>query len=436
MQLKIVCGYGEDVAIDVYTHREPHSGKGLNQASDAFTLGEEVILYASVTYGDEPVNGAIVSFEVHGPVNHVQSISFYRTNETRADGVADIRFRIPLSEEVVFGFWNVIATTEIGGVRVKDTLSFQVGWIVEILGVEIIDVQNISKASFMHGEQMYFEVRVKNIAMTDKVATITVDVSDEFNAPLGHVVMEDKNIPRNTTSRYYTEGLLIPDWASVGIGVVHVNAYTALPAVDGIPWCPIVSTTFEIKALRDVAIVKVEASPTKVQRDGVVHISVIVKNNGGALESFNVSTFYDSISIGVLLVENLDPGMNRTLAFDWDTSSVDPGNYTISAVASPVPEETSLADNTLIDGVVEVLPPSVEPIQLLWLLIFLAVLVGASLFFVIWRKSRKEKRTLPKYANFKHLYKKRTDATEDSRNSFICPHCGGYHLWPRERASE
>lgn len=352
LQLKIVCGYDKDVAIDVYTQREPHSGKGLNRASDAFTLGEEVILYASVTYNDEPVNGAIVSFEVHGPINRVQNVSFYRTAKTMADGVAYVSLRVQLSdnaEEVVFGFWNVIATTEIAGVRVK------------------------------------------NIAMTDKVATITVDVFDESDASLGHVIMKDKSVPRNTTSRYYTEGLLIPNWARVGIGAVHVNAYTALPAVGGVAWCPEVSTTFEIAAVRDVAIVKVEASPTKVHRGDVVHISVAVKNKGGALESFNVSTFYDSISIGVLLVENLAPGMNRTLTFDWDTSSVDPGNYTISAVASPVPEETSLADNTLVDGVVEVLPPSAEPIQLLWLLIFLAVLVGASLFFVIWRKLKKKR---------------------------------------------
>jgi thermitase len=49
------------------------------------------------------------------------------------------------------------------------------------------------------------------------------------------------------------------------------------------------------------------------------------------------------------------PGSNKTLAFTWNTTGVPLGNYTIIAVAGPVPGETDMEDNTFADGIVEIL---------------------------------------------------------------------------------
>jgi len=121
-------------AIDLYTQKEPYGGRGPNQPSDAFAPQEDVILYAHVTYRDYPVPGKIVAFEVHGPINHVENLSFARTAVTNADGVANVSFRMPWPngyvEEVVFGVWDVIAVVDIAEVVVNDTLTFKVGWIV------------------------------------------------------------------------------------------------------------------------------------------------------------------------------------------------------------------------------------------------------------------------------------------------------------------
>ncbi|MCK4481729.1 S8 family serine peptidase [Candidatus Bathyarchaeota archaeon] len=49
------------------------------------------------------------------------------------------------------------------------------------------------------------------------------------------------------------------------------------------------------------------------------------------------------------------PGSNTTLTFAWNTTGMLLGNYTIKAVASSVPSEIDVEDNTFVDGVVEVL---------------------------------------------------------------------------------
>jgi hypothetical protein len=53
-------------------------------------------------------------------------------------------------------------------------------------------------------------------------------------------------------------------------------------------------------------------------------------------------------------VIGLAPGAETTLVFTWDTTGVPANNYTIRAEATTVPYETSVLDNVLIDGSVEI----------------------------------------------------------------------------------
>ena len=56
-------------AIDIYTQKEPHDGRGLNQPSDAFAPQDEVFLYAETVYNEDPVENRLVAFEIYGPIN-------------------------------------------------------------------------------------------------------------------------------------------------------------------------------------------------------------------------------------------------------------------------------------------------------------------------------------------------------------------------------
>lgn len=353
--------------IDLYTQKEPYSGRGQGQTSDAFAPQELVILYACVTYNLYPVQNKIVAFQIIGPPNPIYNYSIVMSSQTNANGIAQTSFRIPWPDENaetrIFGNWTAIATVDIAEQTVMDTLIFQVGWIVRLLRVETVDVNNMSRTSFTKGERVCFKLTVRNIAMTDKGATLIIDVLDNFSVPLGQLIENVRISPG--VNVFFIEDLMIPTWACLGVSLVVANAYTELLGVDGEPWCPQVSTTFLITKLivHDVAVVSVVPSVTKVFPCDLVYITTIVRNEGDEAETFNVTIYYDEIVIDTKIVADLPPGAETTLMFAWSTC-VPVSNYTISAVASIVSGETDIEDNTFIDGVVQVMPrPPFPPIH-------------------------------------------------------------------------
>jgi hypothetical protein len=116
------------------------------------------------------------------------------------------------------------------------------------------------------------------------------------------------------------------------------------------------------RAIHDVAIVGVTASPSEVVAGEPVSINVTVLNEGTVTENFSVSVYYDSHMIGTILVMHLAPGKRVALISIWDTSGVPEGVYTISAVASIVPGETDVKDNTFTDGTVTVRSPVIRKV--------------------------------------------------------------------------
>ena len=113
---------------------------------------------------------------------------------------------------------------------------------------------------------------------------------------------------------------------------------------------------------RDIAVTNVTPSKTAVAQSYSLSINVTIENQGDATETFNVTAYADKnvtvlgdeIIIGNQNVSNLAPGTQRTLTFTWNTTKVTPGNYTISAQASTVPDEADTTDNTKVDGSVVV----------------------------------------------------------------------------------
>jgi hypothetical protein len=95
-----------------------------------------------------------------------------------------------------------------------------------------------------------------------------------------------------------------------------------------------------------------------------------VKNYGNTTEDFNATLYYDSTPIGATTVYSLAPNAEQILLFEWNTSNVGVGNYTVKAHAEPVPGETNLENNWFTNGVVEVkelLPSIIHDIAVLWL---------------------------------------------------------------------
>jgi len=434
-------------SIDLYTQKEPYSGRGKGQPSDAFAPQELVILYAYVTYNLYPVQNKIVAFQIIGPPNSIYNFSIIMSSQTNGNGIAQMSFRIPWPDEnaetQIFGNWTAIATVDIAGQTVMDTLTFQVGWIVRLLKVETVDVNNVSRTSFTKDERVCFKLTVRNIAMTGKIATLIIDVYDNSSFPLGQLIVENVWMSPGVNV-FFIKDLLIPTWACPGVSLVVANAYTKLPSVDGKPWCPQVSTTFLIAKLivHDVAVLSVSPSSNIVYIGEILDINVTVKNQGNCTESFNVTAFYNSNVIGTLPIKDLEPNGEILLVFRWNTQNVAEGNYTLSAEASVVLEEINLENNRFVDGVVWVklgmLPIAWEiPRWLLALLFLLAIFIGACLaaaivFAFLWRRCRKKKDQIDKQPTRPEVEFKKSKTCSVCGKEFpgvytFCPYCFTFH---------
>jgi len=148
-------------------------------------------------------------------------------------------------------------------------------------------------------------------------------------------------------------------------------------------------------AVRDIAVINVEASSNTVKAGDSVSITVGVKNDGTEPETFNVTVSTPSPpspSYAFHQTKNetsLAPGASDTLTFVWDTKGVTEGEYTIMAEASVLPEEIDIADNTFtMSGKIRVTAGGQEfPLTLIILGVAGVAIVGIGVFAYFRRKS-------------------------------------------------
>jgi parallel beta-helix repeat protein len=103
----------------------------------------------------------------------------------------------------------------------------------------------------------------------------------------------------------------------------------------------------------NMAITNITSSKTVVGQGFSSNINVTVANQGDFTETFNVTLYANTTEIETREI-TLASGSSTTLTFTWNTTGFAKGNYTISAYAWPVPGETDIADNMLVDGIVTV----------------------------------------------------------------------------------
>jgi hypothetical protein len=132
--------------IDAFTQK---GGKGPSATCPPFILGEEVILYANVTYNEWPIQSKDVTFQVVEP----NGDCFFISGRTNASGIAKASFLLPKPEQSqgLIGTWAVTGSVEIREVVVSDTVEFYVCWDVadvnQDLKVDIYDVIAVCAAS-------------------------------------------------------------------------------------------------------------------------------------------------------------------------------------------------------------------------------------------------------------------------------------------------
>jgi hypothetical protein len=103
----------------------------------------------------------------------------------------------------------------------------------------------------------------------------------------------------------------------------------------------------------DVAVTNLTSAKKVIGQGYNGNLTVTVQNQGNSPETFNVTVYANTTSVASQNV-TLSSGNSTAINFTWDTSGFVKGNYTIKAVAAPVPGETDTADNNCTDGLVVV----------------------------------------------------------------------------------
>ncbi|MGB8779117.1 MAG: hypothetical protein WCD81_00520 [Candidatus Bathyarchaeia archaeon] len=389
-------------AIDLYTNKTPFNGMGANQSSDAFEPQELVVFYALATYNGYPVQQKGVAFEVSGPPNPFINITIIGTGTTDENGTATYSFRIPwpseIPEDAIFGEWSAIATVSIGDQVAVDSLTFRVGWIIQITAIATLNSLLQPQSVFAPENPIVFNLTVENIAMTPKYATITIDVQDAGHHPIVHIEVEDMLFqPGRNNLRAASQ---IPISADIGLANVSAAPFTAPPESGGELYSPAIYTTFQIAAV-DIAVTDIKLSSTSVFVGDTLGIDVTVVNESNESAAFDLSTYYNSSVIETRHGIEVEPFAQETFAFTWNTTQANPGFYQISASA-PLPKDPTPWDNTLVDGTVQVkavMPPPHFPTSQ-WLvfsiIVGLAVVAGLIMLFLIVCLDRTSRRKRPR----------------------------------------
>jgi hypothetical protein len=106
----------------------------------------------------------------------------------------------------------------------------------------------------------------------------------------------------------------------------------------------------------DNAVIDVTPSKT-VLGQGLSNSINVTVYDGIPPEPVNITLYANQTIIGTLTNLNLTSGNSTTITFVWNTADFAYGNYTIWACATPVQGETDVADNTYIDGTVQIVQP-------------------------------------------------------------------------------
>jgi hypothetical protein len=86
-------------------------------------------------------------------------------------------------------------------------------------------------------------------------------------------------------------------------------------------------------------------------------LTVCAADNGEYAESFNVTAYINNTAIGTRQVSGLNASCQMVLTFAWNTTGLAYGNYTVSAYAQPVANQTDVSGNNFTLGTLKVTIP-------------------------------------------------------------------------------
>lgn len=178
------------------------------------------------------------------------------------------------------------------------------------------------------------------------------------------------------------------DWMPTESGIYQIKASWKGDSIT----LPAESSLLSVNvAIQDIAILDIEVSKIKATKGELLTINVIALNKGTAIESFNVTIYYNNTRLTRALTAPLATGVNETISLTWDTLNIAAGIYTVKALAEPLPGETYSVDNSRIIGVlIQELPEAPFGIFHYTTIGMAIVIAGMAVYLVKMKKSKPE----------------------------------------------
>jgi parallel beta-helix repeat protein len=203
-----------------------------------------------------------------------------------------------------------------------------------------------SKTEVYAGQTLNITVVIKNKG----TITETFNVSAYYDTTIIETRTVTNLIPNTQTTLTFI-------WETMGVTpgtyTITVIAHPVIGETETDDNTCIAGTVQIYEQIRDIAILNVTLSANEVYVGQIVNITVTYKNEGTITETFNLSIYYDNNTMLNLTIE-ISPDNQETITYNWNTTDIPYGNYTIKAVASIVPEEIDIEDNTFIGGTLSI----------------------------------------------------------------------------------
>jgi len=366
------------------------------------SFNPDVIEYVNVTLGDflaDQPEGTIDQFRVDKAAKGW--IMFYSTTFGQYAGVtgngtlATVKFKVKTTGESVL--------------NISQTLT----WLLQNWGVPAPPGHAIQEEIPSLKENGFFtnivSPPVADFTFSPSVPLIGQNVT--FNASASYAVAPNQILGYNWT---FGDG-------AVGNGVTVEHAYAAggnyeatLTVVDDANASDLVEEVFGTGTMPslwytlygsktvtislgfgvDIAVTRIVASSDEVTAGETVSIQVTVSNRGTDSESFNVVAYRDITEIEPKKpVSNLASGASFNVTFNWDTTNVAEGTYTISAEAVDVEGEQNPLNNKLTFGSVTVNASTGTGIPITTIAAVVAVIVVVVVIVFLYMRRRGTKKS-------------------------------------------
>jgi len=170
--------------VDAYTEK---GGYGPGIVSSFYLYNENFSIFANVKDAtNKPVANTTVTFEIRGPLG--SNITLPSTATTNSSGVAVATVKAPYligQPETVLGIWTAVATTEVLGTQVVDSLAFEVkappSPFVDVYTDRGGNGPNAPSQSYSRDETVHLYAKVSNGTTPVKSSLVTFEAYGPTN---------------------------------------------------------------------------------------------------------------------------------------------------------------------------------------------------------------------------------------------------------------